>query len=140
MLLRGRAVPGGIPGGLGARGPRRLRSLGRGGGGAGLLLRLDLLEEVLPEDEASASTTPEAAEATGTASPEPTGDPTGDSAATQEHAFSVYSPGSGTVTALGERVRMTFRGGCAVLTEHHEAEGTTTYTFYRADTLDLGGL
>lgn len=99
-----------------------------------------LLEEVLPEDEASASTTPEAAEATGTASPEPTGDPTGDSAATQEHAFSVYSPGSGTVTALGERVRMTFRGGCAVLTEHHEAEGTTTYTLYRADTLDLGGL
>lgn len=100
-----------------------------------------LLKEVEPEEEASAApTTPEAAEATGTASPEPTGDPTGDSAATQEHAFSVYSPGSGTVTALGERVRMTFRGGCAVLTEHHEAEGTTTYTLYRADTLDLGGL
>ena len=79
-------------------------------------------------------------EATGTASPEPTGDPTGDSAATQEHAFSVYSPGSGTVTTLGERVRVTFRGGCAVLTEHHAAEETTTITLYRADTLDLGGL
>lgn len=100
-----------------------------------------LLEEVEPEEEASAApTTPEAAEATGTASPESTAEPTGDSAATQEYAFSLYSPGSGTVTTLGQRVWVTFRGGGAAVTEHHEAEGTTTITLYRADTLDLGGL